>query len=96
MECAKTVGCVFKLAAHGKFFKAVCCDDCDENAGGLYVELYQEIDDDPRARGMLYNEDWTDTCCVHPEDCDVDDEEEVREYIQQYLDWAYAPENRFH
>ncbi len=50
--------------------------DVDPNEGGWYVEIYPADGKDMRIDDM----------CVHPEDCDCSNDEEVDACIQRYLD----------
>ena len=49
--------------------------DCDENEGGYYVQVYSDEDLD----------DLYDYFCVHPDDCDCEDEDAVEVYVREYI-----------
>ena len=48
--------------------------DCDENEGGWFVEVY-------------FNQygDYQDYFCIHPEDCDCKNQDEVDECAKRYI-----------
>lgn len=48
--------------------------DCYENEGGYYCEVYSDRDMTNRI----------DYFCIHPEDCDCDNDEEVEKFIAWY------------
>lgn len=48
--------------------------DCGENEGGYFCEVYADED---------YNE-RIDYFCIHPEDCDCTNEDEVENFIEEY------------
>lgn len=50
--------------------------DCDENEGGYYCMVYSDED--------LNNQ--IDDFCIHPEDCDCENEDEVEEFIKSYAE----------
>lgn len=85
LEAPKTAGSVFEINIPSLgYVKAVCNEDCDENAGGLWVELFKEVKGDVRQRG-LYEDERFDDMCVHIGDCDLNDENEVENVIREYL-----------
>ena len=51
-------------------------DDCEPNEGGYYCETYADEDLDQKI----------DDFCIHPEDCDCDDDEAVEYYVRHYYD----------
>lgn len=48
--------------------------DCDENEGGFYVEI-----------GLDENLEMYDYFCIHPDDCDCNNEDEVYTYAKEYI-----------
>lgn len=50
-------------------------NDCDENYGGYFVEVYTDIN-------FIHRLDYF---CVHPEDCDCKNEDAVYDYVRQYI-----------
>lgn len=50
--------------------------DCGENEGGYFCEVYDNEDMDNRI----------DYFCIHPEDCDCTDENEVEKFIKWYAE----------
>ena len=52
--------------------------DCGENTGGYYCEVYSDED----------MEDQIDSFCIHPDDCDCTNEDEVVRYIKEYLEFG--------
>lgn len=48
--------------------------DVEPNEGGYYVEVYHED-----------KEDRFDDFCVHPDDCDCDDDKTVERFAQQHV-----------
>ena len=49
--------------------------DCEDNEGGYYCEVYADEDFITKL----------DDFCVHPEDCDCDNDDEVEKYIMSYI-----------
>lgn len=52
------------------------CRDCDENEGGWYCEVYTDE----------YMENRIDYFCIHTEDCDCNNQEEVEKFIRWYAE----------
>lgn len=50
------------------------CRDVGENEGGYFCEVYDNEDMDNRI----------DYFCIHPENCDCDNDEEVENFIREY------------
>lgn len=50
------------------------CEDCDENEGGYYCQVYADED----------MEHQIDDFCIHPDDCDCSNEDEVKKFIEEY------------
>ena len=48
--------------------------DCDENKGGWWVEIYLD-----------YNGDRYDDFCIHVEDCDCSNQDEVEKFAKEYI-----------
>ena len=48
--------------------------DCDENEDGYFCEVYADEDYSERI----------DYFCIHPEDCDCTNEDEVEKFIEEY------------
>ena len=53
-----------------------CTEDCDENKGGYFCEVYDDENMDNRI----------DYFCVHPEDCDCSNYESVEKFIREYAE----------
>ena len=53
-----------------------CIPDCDENEGGYFCEVW---DDE-------YMNNRIDYFCIHPEDCDCNNPEEVKKFIRWYAE----------
>ena len=51
-------------------------NDCAENEGGFYCETYSDDNCDNKI----------DDFCVHPDDCDCRNYDEVEDYIRHYYD----------
>lgn len=51
-----------------------CIQDCDENEGGYYCQVYT---DEELAEEVDY-------FCIHIDDCDCNNQEEVENFIRQY------------
>ena len=84
-EIPDTVGCVFEITdKSGVQWKADCMADCEENAGGLYIELYRWDDE----YGL--NGDYYDTMCIFPDETDLNNEKDVEEYISDYINLWYV------
>lgn len=49
-------------------------DDCGENEGGYFCQVYADENMD----------DEIDYFCIHPEDCDCRNEDEVEKFIVEY------------
>ena len=49
-------------------------DDCEDNEGGYFVEIYLHEDGDR-----------FDYFCIHPEDCDCSDVDAVERYAIEYV-----------
>lgn len=49
-------------------------EDVDPNKGGYYCEIY-----------LNPNEDRYDDFCIHREDCDLTNDIDVREFIEEYV-----------
>lgn len=54
-------------------------EDCGENEGGYYCEVYADED-------LMYDLDFF---CVHPEDCDCSDDDAVEAYIREFVAEEY-------
>lgn len=52
------------------------CDDCGENEGGYFCQVYGDD-------GFNIEIDYF---CIHPEDCDCKNNEEVDNCIRKYID----------
>lgn len=52
------------------------CTDCGENEGGYFCQVYADED----------MENQIDYFCIHPEDCDCNNEEEVEKFIKKYAE----------
>ena len=50
--------------------------DCGENKGGLYCETYLDECCDQKI----------DDFCIHPEDCDCNDDQAVENYVRHFYD----------
>lgn len=50
------------------------CQDYGENEGGYFCQVYA---DEEMSKEIDY-------FCIHPEDCDCTDEEEVEKFIEEY------------
>ena len=48
--------------------------DCDENLGGYYCQVYEDEN----------MECQIDDFCIHTDDCDCTNEEEVENFIKEY------------
>ena len=48
--------------------------DCGENKGGYFCQVYKD-------ENMEYEIDFF---CIHPEDCDCKNDEEVDSFIEEY------------
>jgi hypothetical protein len=48
--------------------------DCEPNTGGYYCTI-EKAD----------SEAWLDDFCIHSEDCDCSDDEDVERYIRDYI-----------
>ena len=48
--------------------------DCDENLGGYYCQVYSDED----------MENQIDDFCIHTDDCDCNNQEEVEKFIKEY------------
>lgn len=48
--------------------------DCEDNTGGWFVEIY-----------LSPYGDRYDYFCVHPEDCDCDDDKAVEKFMKNYV-----------
>lgn len=57
-------------------------DDCDENEGGYYCQVYTD---------KWYDHE-IDDFCVHPYDCDCEDLDEVEKYIAKFISDCDYPE----
>lgn len=65
------------MEAKTKDGQIVCCcinNDCEENEGGYYVEIY-----DSDMNVVL------DDFCIHTDDCDCNDWNAVENYVKQYV-----------
>ena len=51
-------------------------NDCDENEGGYYCQVYSDEDMDYQI----------DDFCIHVDDCNCEDEEEVEKFIK-FIKW---------
>ena len=51
-----------------------CIRDCGENEGGYFCEVWDDEDMNNRI----------DYFCIHPEDCDCNNQEEVEKFIEEY------------
>ena len=49
-------------------------EDCDENKGGYFCQVYLDKD----------MEHEIDFFCIHPEDCDCTNEDDVEDFIRTY------------
>ena len=59
----------------GQLVYVTYTDDCCENEGGYYCEVWADED-------IMYDLGFF---CVHPEDCDCSDDDAVEAYIQKYV-----------
>lgn len=50
--------------------------DCDENLGGYYCQVYSDED----------MENQIDDFCIHTDDCDCKNQEEVEKFIKEYTE----------
>lgn len=50
------------------------CKDCGENEGGYFCQVYADED----------MEIEIDYFCIHPEDCDCSNDDEVKKFIEWY------------
>lgn len=50
------------------------CRDCGENEGGYFCQVYSD----------KYMEDEIDYFCIHCEDCDCTNQEEIEKFIEEY------------
>lgn len=50
------------------------CKDCGENEGGFYCQVYADED----------MTEQIDDFCIHPSDCDCNNEEAVKKFIKKY------------
>ena len=70
--------CVCGIVATTKKGTKVCLcfvDDCEDNKGGYFVEVYLYPGDGDRY----------DYFCIHKEDCDCEDMNEVEEFAKKYI-----------
>ena len=51
-------------------------NDCDENKGGYFCQVYADED----------MEIEIDYFCIHTDDCDCNNQEEVEKFINQYTE----------
>jgi hypothetical protein len=51
-------------------------DDCEENEGGFYCETYSDE----------WGDNKIDDFCIHTDDCDCQNYDEVEEFIRHYYD----------
>lgn len=51
-----------------------CISDCDENEGGYFCQVYTDEN--------MSNE--IDNFCIHTDDCNCTDYNEVEKYIEEY------------
>lgn len=58
------------------FYWMMC--DCDENEGGWYVEI-----------GLDENLEMYDYFCIHPDDCNCEDDDEVERFAKEYISNIY-------
>ena len=50
--------------------------DCAENLGGYYCQVYSDED----------MENQIDDFCIHTDDCDCNNQEEVEKFIKEYTE----------
>lgn len=65
------------LATTAKGTKVCLCfvDDCEDNEGGFFVEVYE----------YPGTGDYFDYFCIHKEDCDCEDMNAVEEFARKYI-----------
>ena len=52
-----------------------CIADCGDNTGGCYCQVYSDEN----------MENQIDDFCIHPDDCDCTNENEVEAFIKEYV-----------
>lgn len=59
----------------GKMVFVTTIEDCDENQGGLFCQVYADRNFDKEI----------DNFCVHPDDCDCGSDTAVEAFVQRYV-----------
>ena len=62
----------------GTEIKLAYVPDCGSNAGGWYVEVYADLP------GHDINGDPYDNFCVHKDDCNCENFDEVEKFAEEY------------